>query len=180
MAEGHLEVPRGCPWPWATVKFYTFYFFLSFTCIWPLPCPHGPAPCPALQDRRTDGPCPAPCPDLPCLAARFSESRDPFSESRFPNPTVRAGSTTSIKTRNRRRPDRRTNTILALIYKIDWEFVILNWQALQNQIPMKNCEGISFSNKMFYFFSMRFSIFEWYFPFLFRRLHFVSRSLNVG
>ncbi len=31
MAEGHLEVPRGCPWPWATVKFYTFYFVLSFT-----------------------------------------------------------------------------------------------------------------------------------------------------
>jgi hypothetical protein len=124
------------------VKFYTFYFFLSFTLylapalpallfflifyslfgtcparpfifpylllfIWPLPCPHfyfslsftlylAPAlpallfflifyslfgPCPALQDRQTDGPCPAPCPALPCLAARFSESRDPFSES---------------------------------------------------------------------------------------------------
>jgi hypothetical protein len=106
---------------------FIFPYLLLF--IWPLPFPHGPAPCPALQDRRTDGPCPAPCPALPCLAARFSESRDPFSESRFPNPTVRAesgfpnptvraGSTTSIKTRNRRRTDRRTDTILALIYKM--------------------------------------------------------------
>jgi hypothetical protein len=31
MAEGHCEVPRGCPWPSATVKFYKFYFFLFFT-----------------------------------------------------------------------------------------------------------------------------------------------------
>jgi hypothetical protein len=70
---------------------FIFSYLLLF--IWPLPFPHGPAPCPAL----------------PCPAARFSESRDPFFESRFPNPTVRAGSTTSIKTRNRRRTDRRTD-----------------------------------------------------------------------
>jgi hypothetical protein len=31
VAEGHCEVPRGCPWPSATLKFYKFYFFLSFT-----------------------------------------------------------------------------------------------------------------------------------------------------
>ncbi len=30
-AEGHCEVPCGCPWPLATVKFYKFYFFLFFT-----------------------------------------------------------------------------------------------------------------------------------------------------
>ncbi len=30
MAEGHCEVPRGCPWPSATVKFYKFYIFLNF------------------------------------------------------------------------------------------------------------------------------------------------------
>ncbi len=29
--EGHCEVPRGCPWPSATVKFYKFYFILFFT-----------------------------------------------------------------------------------------------------------------------------------------------------
>jgi hypothetical protein len=123
---------------------FIFPYLLLF--IWPLPCPHfyfslsfilylAPAlpallfflifyslfgPCPTLQDRRTDGPCLASCPALPCLAARFSESRDLFSESGFPNPTirvesgfpnstVRAGSTTSIKTRNRRRTDRRTD-----------------------------------------------------------------------
>ncbi len=105
-------------WPLPCPPFY-FPYLLLF--IWPLPFPHGPAPCPALQDRRTDGPCPATCPALPCLAARFSESRFPNptvrAESCFPNPTVRAGSTKSIKTRNRRRTDRRTDTILTLIYK---------------------------------------------------------------
>jgi hypothetical protein len=46
----------GCPWPKATVKFYKFYIFLSFTlhlapalpalpCRAPLPCPVWP-PCP--------------------------------------------------------------------------------------------------------------------------------------
>ncbi len=83
---------------------FIFPYLLLF--IWPLPFPHGPAPCPALQDRRTDGPCPAPCPALPCLAAHFSESRDPFSESdcpgRFPfSESDRPGQfRRSIKTRN--------------------------------------------------------------------------------
>jgi len=45
---------------------FIFPYLLLF--IWPLPFPHGPAPCPAL----------------PCLAAHFSESRDPFSESDCP------------------------------------------------------------------------------------------------
>jgi hypothetical protein len=91
---------------------FIFPYLLLF--IWPLPFPHGPAPCPALpcpalQDRRTDRPCPTPCPALPCLAARFSESG-------FLNPTVRAGSTASIKTRNRRRTHSQTHTHVVIIY----------------------------------------------------------------
>jgi hypothetical protein len=67
----------GCPWSKATLKspvgardlgplwsFIRFIFSYLLLFIWPLPFPHGPAPCPALQDRRTDGPCPAPCPAL--------------------------------------------------------------------------------------------------------------------
>jgi hypothetical protein len=56
---------------------FIFPYLLFF--IWPLPFPHGPAPCPTL----------------PCLAARFSESH-------FPHPVFRR----SIKTRNRRRTHR--------------------------------------------------------------------------
>jgi hypothetical protein len=139
VAKGHLEVPRGCPWPWATVKFYTFYFFLSFTCIWPLPCPpfyvflsftlylapalpallfflifyslfgpcparpfifpylllfiwplpfpHGPAPCPARQTDRRTLPCPLPRPALsgrPFFRIPGPVFRIPFSESDCP------------------------------------------------------------------------------------------------
>jgi hypothetical protein len=51
-----------------------FYFSLSFTLYLAPALPARPCPCPALQDRQTDGPCPAPCPALPCVAARFSAS----------------------------------------------------------------------------------------------------------
>jgi hypothetical protein len=53
---------------------FIFPYLLLF--IWLLPLPHGPAPCPTE----------------PCLATRFFDSRDPFSESGFPNPTVWAES----------------------------------------------------------------------------------------
>jgi hypothetical protein len=75
-------------WPRPACPFIFSYLLLF---IWPLPALlfflifyslFGP--CLALQDRRTDEPCPAPCPALPCLAARFFESRDPFSESDCP------------------------------------------------------------------------------------------------
>ncbi len=100
---------------------FIFPYLLLF--IWPLPFPHGPA----LQDRRTDGPCPAPCPALPCLTARFSESDCPgqirFSESDRPGPFR-----WSIKTRNCRvgrthaRTDRHT---IVIIYKIAWSFKLI-------------------------------------------------------
>jgi len=55
--EGHCEVPRGCLWPSATLKFYKFYFFLSFTlylapALPALSCPLPyRAPCRALDGR---------------------------------------------------------------------------------------------------------------------------------
>jgi hypothetical protein len=49
VAEGHSEVPRGCPWPSATLKFYKFYFFLSFTLYL---TPARPALPPALPMKR--------------------------------------------------------------------------------------------------------------------------------
>ncbi len=101
-------------------RLFIFPYLLLF--IWPLSFPHGPAPCPALQDRRTDGPCPAPpCPVWPPVF--------PNPGTRFPNPVfrirlsgpvpprqlrrgtvvVQTDFTTSIKTWNRRRTDRRTD-----------------------------------------------------------------------
>jgi hypothetical protein len=157
MAEGHLEVPHGCPWPWATVKFYTFYFSLSFTLYLApaLPARPCPLPCPARQtDRRT-----LTCP-LPCLAARFSESRFPNptvrAESGFSNPTVRAGSTTSIKTRNRCRTDRRTDTILALIYKITCAYYHGLWRVWGRSWPGGILRTLQFSFFFPYFFHMLF------------------------
>jgi hypothetical protein len=53
-----LMQTSGCPWPKATVKFYKFFFFLSFTlhlapALPALPCP---LPCPVWP------PCPLPLP----------------------------------------------------------------------------------------------------------------------
>jgi len=64
MVEGHCEVPRGCPWPSATVKFYKFYFFLSFTlylapALPALLCPPPtPAPAPAIENVARRHRCP--------------------------------------------------------------------------------------------------------------------------
>jgi hypothetical protein len=111
----------------------TFIFPYLLLFIWPLPCPPF---CfslsftlylaPALlckTDRQTDPALPPapPCPVWP-LVFPNPETRFPnptvWAKSDFSNPTVQAGSITSIKTQNRRRTDRRTNTILALIYKM--------------------------------------------------------------
>ncbi len=154
MAEGHLEVPRGCPWPWATVKFYTFYFFLSFTLYLALALPallfflifyslFGPCPArtalplalPCKTDGQTDPALPpaSPCPVWPPVFPNPTVR----AESGFPNSTIRAGSTASIKMRNRRRMHRRTHTHVVIIYRITlvWTRCIMHPSVLPHPCP---------------------------------------------
>jgi hypothetical protein len=144
VAKGHLEVTRGCLWSWATVKFYTFYFFLSFTLYLApaLPallfflifyflfgtCPARPfifpylllfiwpLPCPARQTDRRTLPCPLP---RPALSGRpFFRILGPVFRIPFSESDCPGRFRQSIKTRNRRRTHRQTHTHVVIIYKI--------------------------------------------------------------
>ncbi len=140
VAEGHCEVPRGYPWPSATLKFYKFYFYLSFTLYLApaLPALPRPLPCPARQtDGQTDPALPPalPCPIWPpvfpnpgtCLLNPVFRIRlsgpvpNPVLESRFLNLVFRIWlsgpvSCRRIKTRNRRVTHGRTDYVNLYIW----------------------------------------------------------------